>query len=422
MRRLLSISAKNFKSLHEVNVQLQDLSVLVGPNGAGKTNLLRVIEFLGDTARLDLVPAISRHGGFDNVRFRGAPLKRGGAHRVTLTVEAMVTQYASEQAPDKYTLSFWEAAVRMRRHSKNGESDTVRYTAREEEFVFKRTSGRGRRITVSGESVAINEFMKGDGSESKKLAMSKQSAALSTLRRLSPKEGATQVGQVAALFESFRVFEVDVSEARKPQPVSISDDHALESDRVVLASNASNVATFLAYLDKQHREIFEAIERDLSRVSPNIKRLIVKEKGLGSSEGTVIEIEERGLPGTTPFSEASFGTVRAVALLAMLHDPDPPMLTCVEEIDHGLHPHALDIIVERMRAASSRTQLLVATHSPALVNRLKPSELIVCERDLENGGSLIPVIDSRDVAEMVEQTDLLPGELWFSGALGGGLS
>ncbi|WP_206956164.1 AAA family ATPase [Trinickia acidisoli] len=420
MRRLLSISAKNFKSLQSVDVELQELSVLVGPNGAGKTNLLRVIEFLGDTARLDLGPAISKHGGFEHVRFRGVPFKKG-KQRVKLTVEAVVTQYASEQAPDKYSLSFWEDSVRFRQKPLAGTKEAVRFTSREEEFVFKRTSGRGRRITVSGESVEIDELMSGD-ERGKRLAMSKQSAALSTLRRLSSKEGATQVEQVASLFESFRVFEVDVNEARKPHAMPPLNDGEEGEARVVLASNASNVAAFLAYLDKHHREIFEAVERDLVRVSPNIKRLLVKEKGLGSSEGTVIELEERGLRGTTPFSEASFGTVRAVALLAMLHDPNPPMLTCVEEIDHGLHPHALDIIVERMRSAASRTQLLVATHSPALVNRLDASELIVCERDGESGASLIPVIESSAVAEMVEQSNLLPGELWFSGALGGGLS
>jgi len=123
----------------------------------------------------------------------------------------------------------------------------------------------------------------------------------------------------------------------------------------------------------------------------------------------------------TNMAEASFGTVRALALLAMLHDPNPPKLTCVEEIDHGLHPHALDRIVERMRSASKRTQLLAVTHSPALANRLNPKELVVCERDYEGRGSLIPAIESSKVEAMANASGLLPGELWFSGALGGGL-
>lgn len=143
---------------------------------------------------------------------------------------------------------------------------------------------------------------------------------------------------------------------------------------------------------------------------------------MGTGEGSAVYFVEHGLPGRTYLADASFGTIRALALLAMLHDPHPPMLTCVEEIDHGLHPHALDVIVERLRSAASRTQILVATHSPALVNRLDPHELIVCERENETGSSHIPAIDSDTIAEMVQESNLLPGELWFSGALGGGLN
>src|SRR5262249_54342208 len=118
--------------------------------------------------------------------------------------------------------------------------------------------------------------------------------------------------------------------------------------------------------------------------------------------------------------EASYGSIRALSLLALLHDPNPPRLTCIEEIDHGLHPHALDRLVELLRKASSRTQFLIATHSPALVNRLLPEEVIVCERG-PDGASRIPAIDPQEVRRMEQELhgELGLGELWFTGALGG---
>jgi predicted ATPase len=128
---------------------------------------------------------------------------------------------------------------------------------------------------------------------------------------------------------------------------------------------------------------------------------------------------DRNLRGATPLADASFGTIRALALLAMLYDPDPPLLTCVEEIDHGLHPHVFDRLVELLRIASRRTQFLIATHSPALVNRLNPSELIVCERDEGTGLARIPAIDPRLVENAYESDGYGLGELWFSGTLGG---
>lgn len=63
MRSLTYIEAQHFLSLGKVRVDLGPLNVLVGPNGAGKTNLLRTIEFLGETARTDLAPAVNQFGG-----------------------------------------------------------------------------------------------------------------------------------------------------------------------------------------------------------------------------------------------------------------------------------------------------------------------------------------------------------------------
>ena len=103
----------------------------------------------------------------------------------------------------------------------------------------------------------------------------------------------------------------------------------------------------------------------------------------------------------------------------MLRDPSPPKLTCLEEVDHGLHPHALDVLVERLRDASERSQIIVATHSPALVNRLSPEELIVFERDPESGVTKIPPIDYEQVAQMERESDFRLGELWYSGLIGG---
>lgn len=375
--------------------------MLVGPNGAGKTNLLKVIQFLGDTARLDLEPAIERHGGFDNLRFRG----KSSVKSIKLSVEAIVTPHASAKAIDEYTLSFRQQKA----------TSGLAWTQRIEEFVFKRTKGRGRRISVQGGEVRISSTESPTGRNKRELSkrelsMSKQSAGLSTLQRLGDDEGAPQVQALASLFETFRVFEVDVIAAKTP---------CADASANMLAQDASNLAAFLGYLQREHDEVFSAIESDLCRLAPNISGISVDVEKLGSTEGTVVYLSEHGLSGRTRLFDASFGTVRALALLAMLHDPNPPRLTCVEEIDHGLHPQALDVIVERLRSASERTQLLVATHSPALVNRLHPDELIVCQRHSTSGESIIPAIDPMDVAEMVEASGLLPGELWFSGALGG---
>lgn len=390
------IEVQRFRSLRDVKVNLGPLSVLVGPNGAGKSNLLSVIRFLGDTARVDLLPALEMHGGFDSLWYRGKhPAgRRPGRRRksIRLAIQAQVTRFASTNALDEYSLTI---------------SQFLRSYGRRETFSFKRTKGRGRRITVSGNKFELDD----EGREPKDRNLTQGSTALSTLPRLGKDAGGEQVGQLANLFATFRVFDVDVAAARRPARIARGQ---------ALAPNAENLAPYLAELANSHPDVFALLQRDLRFVVPGFQHLVLREVA-GPAIGVAVGIRERGLRGVTPLADASFGTVRALALLAMLHDPKPPKLTCIEEVDHGLHPHAIDRIVRRMRAASERTQLLVATHSPTFVNRLDPSELIVCERDSQTGESVIPAIDPEDVSAAADQTRLGLGELWFTGALGGGL-
>lgn len=407
MGSLTYIEAQNFLSLAKVRVDLGPLNVLVGPNGAGKTNLLRTIEFLGETARTDLIPAVSRFGGFDALFFRGDIGKR--RRSIRLSIGAQMTRYASVTAPDEYVLTFWNLGS-IKLAAREGEvSQYTEIFQRTESFTFKRTSGRGRRINIKGSHVHFVDDS--EGRPESRLDLDAASSGLSTLRRLGKQYGADQVDELASLLDSFRVFEPNVAKARQP--------HRLAAGELVrLAPDASNLAAYVAWLSGAHPDVFEALVDDLRYIAPGLAELQLVPLG-GASPGMSIEIKEKGLSGTTPLAAASYGMIRALALLAMLHDPDPPKLTCVEEVDHGLHPYALDRIVERLRDASTRTQILAATHSPALVNRLRPDELIVCERNPETGASRIPAIDPAEVRKMCREEELRLGELWFSGALGG---
>jgi predicted ATPase len=401
MPALLKIYAENYKSLEQVEVELGNLNVLVGPNGSGKTNLLDLIDFLGDSVRADIGPALDLRGGYDRVVFRGAPRLRTGAVPVRIRVEANVTDFSSDAARDVYRLTFWVRRVAERQA-----------LVRREWFKFKRTQGRGRRIEINGSNVGfIDEQASGaDTLRRKEPILRSDSLALATLPRLADREGGKQVRQIAELFSTFRVFDIDVPAARLPSPVT---------EALSLRHDASNLAAFLLRLAREEEEIFEQLVEDARAFVPGLLNIHFQPVG-GSEEAVAVELEDEALPGRTRLAEASFGTIRALGLLAMLYDPEPPLLTCVEEIDHGLHPYVFDRLVDRLRAASKRTQLIIATHSPALVNRLSANELIVCERG-ERGESLIPAVDSELVREMEASVDgeLGLGELWFSGTLGG---
>lgn len=396
MPALRRISATNFRSLRNVDVSLGPLNVLVGPNEAGKSNFLDLIEFLGDSSRLDLSEALRLRGGLDRVRFRG----EGESGAVSIHVWANVTKFSSATAPDEYDLRFFSRRLRQ--------SESASILVRNEEFRFKRTAGRGRRITVNGDRVELVDWKGEQATAEQKLALRSDSLALSTLTRLPESQGGDEVRRFANLFTTFRVFNVDVESAR--QPARRSDEG--------LASDASNLASALESL-ADHEQIWRDLLSDAREMIPGFVDIEFERVG-GSAAGVSIKLVERGLRDSTDLADASFGTIRLLALLALLYDPKPPAITCIEEIDHGLHPYVFDRLVERLREASQRTQLLVATHSPALVNRLRPEELLVTER-AGDGSTRLPALNGSKIAAKVEAAGgmLELGELWFSGGLGG---
>ncbi|MER7165306.1 AAA family ATPase [Micromonospora sp. NPDC000207] len=393
-KRLLAIEVENFRSLRRISLPLRPLNVLVGPNGAGKSNVLDVFRFLADVIGTDLQPALDLRGGFEEVAFWGG--ERPPTH-LQIKLTATWTTHSSRSAADEYLLR----VSRLRRG-----------LARKESFQFKRTQGRGRRITISGQKVHVKDTGR-DGGE-REIGINALSSGLSTLPRLSDDRGGVEVSTVAQRLASFRVFDVRVDSARLPSRFP----RAARSE--VLDDGAANLAGFLLALRSQDDDAWQRLVEDAMEVLPQLTGIDFDYPS-GAGREVVVVLQERGLRRSTQLADASYGTIRLLGLLALLYDPHPPALTCVEEIDHGLHPQALELLVERLREASERTQFLIATHSPALADRLNPEELVVCERR-DDGSSAIPAISAGRIDDIVTASEGLPlGDLWFSGALGGDL-
>lgn len=400
--RLLELHVENFRSLRDVTIPLGPLTVLVGPNGVGKSNVLKVFDLLADIIRTDLQPALDARGGFDEVAFWGGSRPPTS---MTIRVKATWTSNATRNAPDEYGL-----VIRRRSVRNNPDAYSL---SRAETFAFKRTRGRGRRITISGEQAEVVDERAGRQEESGSFGIQKLSSGLSTLPRLTSSDGGEEVAKIAQELSAFRVFDVDVDAAREPS--RLRRRRYLE-----LSPQADNLAEFLLHLNSDG-DVWDDLVSDARAILPQLEDIEFAAVG-GSAQQVTVMLRETGLRRPTPLKDASYGTVRLLGLLALLYDPDPPAFTCIEEIDHGLHPQALELIVQRLRDAATRTQFIVATHSPALVNRLRPEEFLVCDRD-EDGASIIPALTAGQVEDIVEESGDQPlGELWFSGVLGGDLT
>jgi predicted ATPase len=103
--------------------------------------------------------------------------------------------------------------------------------------------------------------------------------------------------------------------------------------------------------------------------------------------------------------------------MALLLHPTPPPLICIEEPELGLHPDILPTIAEMLIEASQRTQLIVTTHSDALISALSeyPESVVVCERDEK--GSHLRRLEPDKLKDWLENYTL--GDLRQMGEIGG---
>jgi len=121
-----------------------------------------------------------------------------------------------------------------------------------------------------------------------------------------------------------------------------------------------------------------------------------------------------------PFSDpilarfASDGTLKMLAYLMLLYDPEPPQFIGIEEPENFLHPRLLPELSEECRAATDRSQLLVTTHSPFFINGLRPEEVRVLYRDRQGFTQTARAFDISGVPEFVKAGASL-GHLWLEG-------
>ena len=128
-----------------------------------------------------------------------------------------------------------------------------------------------------------------------------------------------------------------------------------------------------------------------------------------------------------PAPVLSDGTLRFAALAAAFFQPDMPSLVTIEEIENGLHPSRLRLLLELLRSQAERrdVQVIATTHSPRLLEWLEEEEYATtffCRRDEETGATEIrPLTEVPDFMDVVRKPDQRISDLfaegWFEGAL-----
>ena len=182
--------------------------------------------------------------------------------------------------------------------------------------------------------------------------------------------------------------------------------------RIRLRRDGSNVAEYLDEIRRADLNAFNGILEALQFVLPYAADL---QPALTSELGRSFYLKLKEGKFEVPGWLLSTGTLRILALLACLRHPNPPSLLVVEEVENGLDPRTLHMLVEEIRAAITlgTTQVILTTHSPFLLDLLSLEHIVVVERI--DGR---PVFTRPDGAQLAQWSESFsPGRLYTMGRL-----
>ena len=371
---LQSLRVRNFKAVVDSkSIKLGALTAFIGNNGAGKSSLIEALETYQCIVRDGLDLAMQRWLGIEHVRHKAQEAKE----RMGQVVNPIAFDLALGASPRKVcrlsmTVNNDPAANRMFIASERVTDLAGDFTERNVVDTLL-TYGSGRSMLTAPIDLPMT-------------LLTEEVLAWQFLT-LSPE----RMGL--------------------PVPQQRTKGH------VRLANDGSNVADFLLDLRRQSPNAFNGIVETMASVLPYAKDI---QPTLTSSEierKAWLQLSEDNFK--VPGWMLSTGTLRMLALLALLRHPNPPPLIVVEEIENGLDPRSIHLIVEEIRSAvlAGVTQVIVTTHSPYLLDLLTLEHLVVVERDAEGHPRFVRPADHANLRKWAQE--FAPGKLYTMGSLTG---
>jgi len=387
---LKSLKLTNFLSFGESSkpFELRPLNVVIGPNGSGKSNLVEAIDLIrsapSTSVKSNLLAAIRDGGGVRDWLWKGA-VKTPHA-----TIDAV---FNNPKGPVdlRYVLSFSEVGQRFEILDERVENEKPDDGHDKPYFYYRFENGHG----------VLN--IKGTQRRLQHEDIDPTASILSQRKDPDQYPELTYLGSAFGKIRLYREWSFGrYTTPRLPQKADLPND-LLEPD----ASNLGLVLNRLRRDPAVKKKLLDA----LRALYDGIDDFDVQIEG-----GTVQVFFQEG-KYIVPATRLSDGTLRYLCLLAILCQPSPPPLVCIEEPELGLHPDVLPTLAGLLKDAAERTQLIVTTHSDVLVDALtdQPEAVVVAERN--SGGTSLTRLDAEKLKPWLEKYRL--GQLWTRGEIGG---
>jgi predicted ATPase len=324
------ITIRGFKSIASIEqLCLRPINIVIGANGSGKSNFIGVFSFLHEIREGRLYDYVAKGGGAEKVLHFGS--KNTSTLHLHVSFKDGVNQYELELQPTR--------------------ADELTPT-RELAYYW-------------------NKSQYPEGTVGYGISWSAREAGISD-----PKETSQPTQYVRRHFDRWRVFHFQDTGSSSPMKklADIADNQFFRPD-------GSNLASFLYYLREKQPSSFNLIRSAVQRVAPFFDDFQLEPSKLNPDR---IRLEWRHKRSDAYFDAASLsdGTLRFLALATLFLQPESlrPSVILVDEPELGLHPFAITMLASLIKQASLKTQVVISTQSPFLLDHFEPDDVLVADR------------------------------------------
>ncbi len=391
---LTKIRVQNFKSLKNVTLDLGPRNVLVGANMAGKSNVIDLFRFIYDMTfprqgpGAALSNAVFGRGGFGELLWKG-----GNEQTISMALSGTTSAHGPEWRWD-YEISIQGGAhgnfqvanerLQIRRSPDFPADDLIERIPGSERYFVNIQHARLSSVSDPTRSILEFEFPDWPGNF------------------------------LRSAIAKWRFYELVPSLMRTPNQTAAA---------TFLQEHGENLSQWLLNLQAEH------YDNSFSRIQQVLRDALPQVTGLFNSptqQSTVaLGSREKHLTRPVTLSQMSAGELAFIAFLSLIYAPPERAgsLYCIEDLENYLHPTLIETLLQVLRQSQEEwerkgesPQIIMTTHSPLVVDKMKLDEIIFVEKK-EGATVCTPPRDKPHLRKLLQDEEIGLGDLVYAGAL-----
>ncbi|MDH6197122.1 putative ATPase [Mycobacterium frederiksbergense] len=349
---LQTVAIRGYRSLREIILPLTDLTVVTGANGTGKSSIYRALRLLADCGRGQVIGSLAREGGLQSVLWAGPerPSKHAQGTVRTRPI-SLELGFAADDFGYLVDLGLPQMAGSGGEPSAFARDPEIK---REVVFagpVLRSSSALVRRTREYAEAAAQS----GRGFDELTRSLPSYHSVLAEYAHPDVLPELSAVSDRLRDWRFYDGFRVDAgAPARQPH---------VGTRTPVLADDGSDLAAAVQTIVET---TFDDLARAVADAFDGATISVAVNDGLFD-----LQLRQRGMLRPLRATELSDGTLRFLLWATALASPRPPSLMVLNEPETSLHPDLVRPLASLIRAAAKQTQVVVVTHSRALLDFLE---------------------------------------------------